>query len=104
MSENILSKGGYDQEEAYFKQKESALRLERDQKRAEQEKSQQKELHWMRCPKCGSEMEEQDLETIKIDYCKECGGMYFDKGEFEIAAKSLESHTMFDKISSFLKW
>ena len=104
MSDNILSQAGYDQEEAYIKQKETTIRLERDKLRAELEKTQQKELHWMRCPKCGSKMEERDMESIKIDYCPSCEGMFFDKGEFEIAAKSLESHTMFDKISSFLKW
>ena len=104
MSDNILSKNGYDQEEAYIKQRETTVRLERDKLRAELEKTQQKELHWMKCPKCGSQMEEKDLETIKIDICTSCEGMYFDKGEFEIAAKSLESHSMFDKITGFLKW
>ena len=43
MSDNILSKNGYDQEEAYIKQKETTVRLERDKLRAELEKTQQKE-------------------------------------------------------------
>ena len=104
MSDNFLSKGGYDQEEAYIKQKETSIRQERDKRRAELEQTQQKELHWMKCPKCGGQMVEKDMESIKIDICTSCDGMYFDKGEFEIAAKSFESHSMYDKISGFLKW
>lgn len=104
MSNKDLSKQGYSNEDAYIQQKEAEHRQERDQKRADQQKAQEQELHWMRCPKCGSQMEEKEMETVKIDVCTSCEGMYFDKGEFEIAAKSLESHDMFDKIAGFLKF
>jgi acetyl-CoA carboxylase beta subunit len=104
MSDNSLTKQGYSNEDAYIKEKEIALRTERDKLRAVQEQEQEQELHWMRCPKCGGQMEEKDMETMKIDICNSCEGMYFDKGEFEIASKSLESHTVFDKVASFLKW
>ncbi|EDM27193.1 hypothetical protein LNTAR_16027 [Lentisphaera araneosa HTCC2155] len=104
MSDNFLSKQGYSNEDAYIQKKEAERRSERDQQRAAQQHEHEKEIHWMRCPKCGSQMEEQEMETVKIDICNSCGGMYFDKGEFEIAAKSLESHDMFDKIAGFLKF
>ena len=104
MPNKKLSEQGYSNEDAYIHQKEEERRAERDKLRAAQQEEQQKELHWMRCPKCGGQMEEQEMETVKIDICNSCGGMYFDKGEFEIAAKSLESHDMFDKIAGFLKF
>jgi uncharacterized protein len=61
-------------------------RKELDEKRTEEEKRCKKNTHWMKCPKCGHDMEETNLEGIMIDRCTEpdCGGMYFDKGELEL--------------------
>ncbi|MCI0416194.1 zf-TFIIB domain-containing protein [bacterium] len=43
-----------------------------------------KELHWMNCPKCGSNMAEEPLqEKVMIDRCTRCGGIFFDRGELE---------------------
>ena len=50
-------------------------------KQQEAEKQKQKELHWMRCPKCGCELKEIEYRTIKVDYCGGCGGSFFDSGE-----------------------
>ncbi len=38
----------------------------------------------MKCPKCGGQMAEARLETVVIDRCASCGGVYFDAGEFEL--------------------
>lgn len=37
----------------------------------------------MLCPKCRSEMDEVALETVVIDRCKSCSGLWFDHGEPE---------------------
>jgi hypothetical protein len=42
-----------------------------------------KKLHWMCCPKCGHQMDEQDLKGILVDVCTLCEGIYFDRGELE---------------------
>lgn len=42
-----------------------------------------KAKHWMRCPKCGHEMKEQNLDGIEIDKCGTCEGIFFDRGELE---------------------
>lgn len=47
------------------------------------EKEELKDLHWMRCPKCGMEMIEVDFEGVKVDKCSECLGVFFDDGEVE---------------------
>jgi Zn-finger nucleic acid-binding protein len=41
----------------------------------------------MRCPKCGGQMDEKRLETILVDECAGCGGIYFDKDELSILLK-----------------
>jgi hypothetical protein len=47
------------------------------------ERKRLKDLHWMRCPKCGHELHEVEFRKVQVDSCFECGGMFFDKGEVE---------------------
>ena len=74
-------------EDEYFARKEFDRRKqfeeEKWQKMAAEERERQKKLHWMRCPKCGSEMVEIDYEGILLDKCSHCLGIYFDNGELE---------------------
>lgn len=37
----------------------------------------------MQCPKCSSEMKENEYKGIKYDQCKSCGGLWFDALEAE---------------------
>ena len=52
-----------------------------------EEKNKLKELHYMRCPKCGMEMIEINYKGIEIDKCSECEGIWLDAGELEAVAK-----------------
>ncbi len=45
-----------------------------------------KNLHYMRCPKCGMELIEIDYRNIKVDKCSECQGVWLDAGELEATA------------------
>jgi len=49
--------------------------------KAELEKA--RELHYMKCPKCGLDLTEIDFRSIKVDKCFSCEGVYLDKGELE---------------------
>ena len=60
------------------------LRAKCDQKRGEERKEFQKESHWMKCPKCGSDLEEINLQSVFIDKCNQCGGIRLDHGELEL--------------------
>ena len=60
------------------------IRTECDQKREEERKKYQKEAHWMKCPKCGSDLQEANLQNIIIDKCTECEGIWLDHGELEL--------------------
>jgi len=73
---------GYDQEDAYFHQKDAELlsrrRAELDAQRRDTT------IGKIKCPRCGSEMNEVAIEHIKVDRCTGCGGVFLDKGELEI--------------------
>jgi uncharacterized protein len=40
-----------------------------------------KELHWMRCPKCGQELATETCDSVEIDLCPSCKGVWLDAGE-----------------------
>ncbi len=42
-----------------------------------------RQTHWMKCPKCGHDMQPKKLHDIEIDHCTFCEGLYFDRGELE---------------------
>lgn len=47
------------------------------------ERERLRQQHWMRCPKCGNELEEIVFRGVKVDKCFGCGGVYLDDGELE---------------------
>lgn len=64
-------------------QERRAKQLRRTQELDPDELAELKRLHWMRCPKCGSELEEIVFRGVKVDKCFVCGGVYLDDGELE---------------------
>ena len=90
-----LKKQGYSKEDEYFYQKDreriAKLREEAEAKRAKLASENNKQEYWMRCPKCGSSLnEEQYGGVVLVDRCssKDCGGIFFDGGELEILMKA----------------
>ena len=57
-----------------------AQRAKLDAERATAERA----SHYMRCPKCGGQLEEIEHFHMKIDRCQDCGGIWLDKGEMEM--------------------
>lgn len=78
-------------EERYFYEKDrelvKALREQANEERVQQEREQERAIHWMRCPKCGAPMEEIQLELLFVERCRTCRGVYFDDGELAILRK-----------------
>lgn len=81
-------------EDDWFRRNEEQLieaarkaRAEREKQRAEQEvaekRAQLKALHFMKCPKCGHDLKEEDFSGVKIDVCSYCEGVFLDAGELE---------------------
>jgi hypothetical protein len=81
-------------EDQWFRENEKQLletariaREKRERERAAQEEASQREArkaqHFMKCPKCGHDLAEEDLEGVKVDRCSFCEGVFFDAGELE---------------------
>ena len=52
----------------------------------ESEKKRLKDLHWMRCPKCGMELRTMRFRDVNVDRCFNCHGTWLDEGELETIA------------------
>jgi hypothetical protein len=74
-------------EEEYFA-RENAERLRKlvaDEMKAiaAAERERLRELHYMRCPKCGMELREIGVRGVQVDRCFSCNGTWLDAGELE---------------------
>jgi acetyl-CoA carboxylase beta subunit len=98
-------------EDEWFLQNEKQLleaariaRLKREQERAAREKTEEtkrlKDLHFMKCPKCGHDMKEEPIEKVTADRCTHCEGIFFDAGELEqiLAQKDEQRRGFFRKL------
>lgn len=83
-----------EQEQQYFITQEVArlkrLHEERQSSQKAEERARLKELHFMHCAKCGGKMEITTLESVEIEICPDCGGVYLDAGEL---AKIMDEKT-----------
>ena len=98
---NELRHLGYSKEEEYFFRKNmellAKLRMEADATKKKLATEHRLREYWMRCPKCGETLIEQNLEQIvHVDKCANCGGIYFDSGELRILLKA--EHSLFHRI------
>ena len=80
-----------DQEDEYFARIEREMMKkieEQKKKRASKDENQKlRQLHYMKCPKCGMDLVEIDFKGMRIDECSDCRGMWLDAGEFDAMAK-----------------
>lgn len=78
-------------EDEYFARQELERRKkwaqEQAAKMATEEKERLKKQHWMKCPKCGMDLAEIELQGVKVDQCANCGGIFLDAGEINQIAK-----------------
>ena len=63
-----------------FDQKQK-VEQEKQKQLAAAERQKAKELHYMKCPKCGMNLVEIDYKSIKVDRCSACEGIWLDTGE-----------------------
>jgi uncharacterized protein len=75
-------------EEEYF----ARLEVERVRRVAEarqakllsEERERARALHFMKCPKCGMQLEEIAFGDVRVDKCFSCDGLWLDKGELDL--------------------
>ena len=53
---------------------------------AQEDHERRRKEHWMKCPKCGWDLEPTVFRGVTIDRCYHCGGTYLDAGELETLA------------------
>lgn len=74
-------------EEQHILQHELNLRLQKleaqQRATAEAERRRLKQLHWMRCPKCGQGLATEHYGSVEIDVCPSCRGLWLDANELE---------------------
>jgi hypothetical protein len=78
-------------EDEYFLKLDAELikaqRAKLDAERAEMDRKQrdaEREQCYMRCPKCGARLAEQDVQHVKVDVCPEGHGTWLDAGELDL--------------------
>jgi len=95
-----------EKEEEYFARQmfETKQKVEQEKQKqlAEAEKKKAKELHFMKCPKCGMSLVEIDYKSIKVDRCSSCEGVWLDTGELAQIVK-LEKGALDKLFSVFSK-
>lgn len=87
MKEMLKGKVACPETEYFYKMNKKLIdekRQKLDKDEAEQAKREKQNTHWMKCPKCGHDMNELELHGIKVDRCTDCSGIYFDNGELEL--------------------
>jgi hypothetical protein len=92
-----LKSQGYSKEDEYFYKKDqealAKLRAQAEAQRAKLESEHKKQEFWMKCPKCGSSLKEENYGGVLVDRCtsKACAGIFLDGGELEILLKAKTS-------------
>jgi acetyl-CoA carboxylase beta subunit len=80
MSENKPTRS---EDEYFVKQDADLIKAQRarlDEERARAERR----SHYMKCPKCGADLQEKEFHHVKVDTCPECKGMWLDAGELDL--------------------
>ena len=77
-------------EDDYFRKldKEAKAKLKErlDAQQGEADKAATRTLHFMKCGKCGGDMQTQVFRGIEIEICSACGAVLLDPGELEALA------------------
>jgi len=109
ISHGIIKSTRLSKEDQYIAQQEEKLieahkkrvlemKKEEETKRLEEEKQKLKDLHYMKCPKCGMQLYEVSFMDVMVDVCEECMGVWLDHGELETLM--LKEASFFSKLKT----
>ena len=77
-------------EDEFFAREEAEklYRLHKDKLKAQDtaQAEADKKAHWMKCPKCGYDLETIKWRKVDVDKCFRCGVLVLDDGELETLA------------------
>ena len=94
-------------EEEYFAreeiEKKRQLALKQAQALEAQRKEELKQLHFMKCPKCGMDLHTLKQGSVEIDTCFNCKGIWLDAGELEQVTKQGKGGTVMGAVLNIFK-
>jgi len=74
-------------EEEYFArediEKKRKMALQQAEEMAVKQREELKKLHYMKCPKCGMDLQTLSRGRVEIDTCFNCQGVWLDAGELD---------------------
>ena len=79
-------------EDEWFVKRDAELIKARREKLDEDRRRRERTQHYMKCPRCGADLQEREFHSVKVDACPECDGVWLDQGELEILAYHKESN------------
>jgi hypothetical protein len=71
-------------EDEYFLKLDQELIKEQRARRDAERAAMERQQHHMKCPKCGHDLAERELGSIRIDECTSCRGIWLDPGEIDL--------------------
>ena len=78
-------------EEEYFAREEIELKrklaLKQKDELAAKQQEERRKLHFMKCPKCGMDLQTLHHGKVEVDTCFNCHGVWLDAGELEALMK-----------------
>ncbi len=86
-------------EDEYFARQNAELIKQMRASLDAERQSRERHSHYMKCPKCGADLQEMAQGQMLIDVCPECRGVWFDAGEVELmrqASKNPITHVVTD--------
>ncbi len=81
-----------------------ARRIELDRERNDRELEQTSQPFWMICPKCGEGLDELENESIKMERCEGCGGLYLDRGEVDLLLSLVQDSDGIRRLHNVLRF
>ena len=82
-------------------ERKKKIEMEHQEKLAAKEKERLKEIHHMKCPKCGMNLVEIEYRSIRVDRCSACEGVWLDSGELKAVTELDKS--LLDKLYSVFR-
>lgn len=76
-------------EDEYFARQNAQLVKELRARLDAERLVQERQAHYMKCPKCGADLVEKEVANVKLDTCPDCHGLWIDQGEIDLIQQML---------------
>lgn len=87
-------------EEEYFARRNLELVMQMRARLDAERQRMEREAHHMKCPDCGADLDQREIEHVKVDVCPECHGVWFPKGEIAVIRQLQQSQGVISRMMS----